>query len=75
VLEKSSIDLNRYTPEDINELFGGTSQDVWDHLCTVLDVKILESLTLFGDQDLFAAILANETLPKELRVLAVLEGN
>jgi hypothetical protein len=75
VLEKSSIDLNRYTPEDINELFGGTSQDVWDYLCTVLDVKILENLTLFGDEDLFAAILANETLPKELRVLAVLEGN
>jgi hypothetical protein len=75
VLEKSSIDLNQYEPEDINDLFGGTSQDVWDYLCTVLDVKILESLTLFGDQDLFAAILANETLPKELRVLAVLEGN
>jgi hypothetical protein len=75
VLEKSSIDINHYAPEEINELFGGTSQDVWDYLCTVLDVKILESLTLFGDQDLFAAILANETLPKELRVLAVLEGN
>jgi hypothetical protein len=75
VLEKSSIDLNRYTPEDINDLFGGTSQDAWDFLCTVLDVKILESLTLFGDQDLFAAILANETLPKELRALAALEGN
>jgi hypothetical protein len=75
VLEKSSIDLNQYAPEEINELFGGTSQDVWDYLCTVLDVKILENLTLFGDEDLFAAILANETLPKELRVLAVLEGN
>jgi len=75
VLEKSSIDLKQYAPEEINELFGGTSQDVWDYLCTVLDVKILESLTVYGDQDLFAAILANETLPKELRVLAVLEGN
>jgi len=75
VLEKSSIDLNQYAPEEINELFGGTSQDVWDHLSTVLDVKILENLTVFGDQDLFAAIIANETLPKELRVLAVLEGN
>jgi hypothetical protein len=75
VLEKSSIDLNQYTPEEINELFGETSQDVWDYLCTVLDVRILESLTLFRDQDLFAAILANETLPKELKVLAALEGN
>ena len=75
VLEKSSIDLNQYTPEEINELFGGTSQDVWDYLCTSLDVRILESLTLFRDQELFAAILANATLPKELRVLAVLEGN
>ena len=74
VLEKSSIDLNRYTPEDINDLFGRTSQDVWDYLCTVLDVRILESLTLFRDQDLFAAILANESLPKELKVLAALEG-
>jgi hypothetical protein len=43
-------------------------------LCTALDVRILESLTLFRDQDLFAAILANETLPKELKVLAALEG-
>ena len=75
MLEKSSIDLNQYTPEEINELFGGTSQDVWDYLCTSLDVRILESLTLFRDQELFAAILANATLPKELRVLAVLEGN
>lgn len=75
VLEKSSIDLSQYTPDEINDLFGGTSQDVWDYLCTVLEVKILESLTLFGDQDLFAAILANETLPKELRALAALEGN
>jgi len=75
VLEKSSIDLNQYTPEEINELFGGTSQDVWVYLCTSLDVRILESLTLFRDQELFAAILANATLPKELRVLAVLEGN
>jgi hypothetical protein len=75
VLEKSNIELNEHAPEEINDLFGGTSQDVWDYLCTVLDVRILESLTLFGDQDLFAAILANETLPKELRVLAVLEGN
>jgi hypothetical protein len=74
VLEKSSIDLNQYTPEEINELFGGTSQDVWDYLCTVLDVRILESLTLFRDQDLFAAILANETLPKELKVLAALDS-
>lgn len=75
VLEMSSIDLNQYTPEDINDLFGGTSQDVWDYLCTVLDVKILESLTRFRDQDLFDAILANETLPKELKVLAALEEN
>lgn len=75
VLEKSSIDLNQYTPEEINDLFGGTSQDVWDYLCTVLEVKILESLTRFRDQDLFDAILANETLPKELRALAALEGN
>lgn len=74
VLEKSSIDLNQYTPEEINELFGGTSQDVWDYLCTVLDARILEGLALFRDQDLFAAILANETLPKELKVLAALEG-
>ena len=74
VLEKSSIDLSQYTPEEINDLFGGTSQDVWDYLCTVLDVKILESLTRFRDQDLFDAILANETLPKELRALAALEG-
>jgi hypothetical protein len=74
VLEKSSIDLNQYTPEEINELFGETSQDVWDYLCTVLDVRILESLTLFRDQDLFAAILANETLPKELKVLAALDS-
>ena len=75
VLEKSSIDLSQYTPEEINDLFGGTSQDVWDYLCTVLEVKILESLTRFRDQDLFDAILANETLPKELRALAALEGN
>ena len=75
VLEKSCIDLNQYTPEEINELFGETSQDVWDYLCTVLDVRILESLTLFRDQDLFAAILANETLPKELKVLAALDSN
>jgi hypothetical protein len=75
VLEKSSIDLNQYTPEEINELFGETSQDVWDYLCTVLDVRILESLTLFRDQDLFAAILASETLPKELKVLAALDSN
>jgi hypothetical protein len=75
VLEKSSIDLNRYTPEEIHDLFGGTSQDVWDYLCEVLDVRILESLTMFRDQDLFAAILANETLPKELKVLAALEEN
>ena len=75
VLEKSSIDLSQYTPDEINDLFGGTSQDVWDYLCTVLDVKILESLTMFRDQDLFDAILANETLPKELRALAALEGN
>ena len=73
VLEKSSIDLSQYTPEEINDLFGGTSQDVWDYLCTVLDVKILESLTMFRDQDLFDAILAHETLPKELRALAALE--
>jgi len=75
VLEMSSIDLNQYTPEEINDLFGGTSQDVWDYLCTVLDVKILESLTMFRDEDLFGAILANETLPKELKVLAALEEN
>ena len=75
VLEKSSIDLNRYTPEEIHDLFGGTSQDVWDYLCDVLDVKILESLTKFRDQDLFVAILANETLPQELKVLAALEEN
>ena len=75
VLEKSNIDLNQYTPKEINDLFGGTSQDVWDYLCTVLDVRILESLALFRDQDLFTAILANETLPKELKVLATLEGN
>ena len=75
VLEKSSIDLNRYTPEEIHDLFGGTSQDVWDYLCAVLDVRILESLTMFRDQDLLAAILANETLPKELKVLAALEEN
>ncbi len=75
VLEKSSIDLNQYTPEEINELFGETSQDVWDYLCTVLDVRILESLTLFRDQDLFAAILASETLPKELKVLAALDSH
>lgn len=75
VLEKSSIDLSQYTPEEINDLFGGTSQDVWDYLCTVLDVKILESLTMFRDQDLFGAILANKTLPKELKVLAALEEN
>lgn len=75
VLEKSSIDLSQYTPEEINDLFGGTSQDVWDYLCTVLEVKILESLTRFRDQDLFDAILANETLPKELKALAALEGN
>ena len=75
VLEKSSIDLNRYTPEQIHDLFGGTSQDVWDYLCEVLDVRILESLTMFRDQDLFAAILANETMPKELKVLAALEEN
>jgi hypothetical protein len=74
VLEKTNIDLNQYTPEEINEVFGETSQDVWDYLCTVLDVRILESLTLFRDQDLFAAILANESLPKELKVLAALEG-
>jgi hypothetical protein len=75
VLEKSSIDLNQYTPEEINELFGETSQHVWDYLCTVLDVRILESLTLFRDQDLFAAILASETLPKELKVLAALDSH
>jgi hypothetical protein len=75
VLEKSSIDLNRYTPEEIHDLFGGTSQDVWDYLCKVLDVRILESLTMFRDQDLLAAILANETMPKELKVLAALEEN
>jgi hypothetical protein len=75
VLEKSSIDINHYAPEEINELFGETSQDVWGYLCTVLDVRILESLTLFRDQDLFAAILANETLPKELKVLAALDSN
>ena len=75
VLEMSSIDLNQYTPDEINDLFGGTSQDVWDYLCTVLDVKILESLTMFRDQDLFGAILANEALPKELKVLAALEEN
>ena len=75
VLEKSSIDLNQYTSEEINELFGETSQDVWDYLCTVLDVRILESLTLFRNQDLFAAILASETLPKELKVLAALDSN
>ena len=74
VLEKTNIDLNQYTPEEINEVFGETSQDVWDYLCTVLDVRILESLTLFRDQDLFAAILANETLPKELKVLAALNA-
>ena len=74
VLEKTNIALNQYTPEEINEVFGETSQDVWDYLCTALDVRILESLTLFRDQDLFAAILANETLPKELKVLAALEG-
>ena len=75
VLEKSSIDLNRYTPEEIYDLFGGTSQDVWDYLCAVLDVRILESLTMFRDQDLLAAILVNETMPKELKVLAALEEN
>jgi len=75
VLEKTNIDLNQYTPEEINEVFGETSQDVWDYLCTALDVRILESLTLFRDQDLFAAILANETLPKELKVLAALDSN
>jgi len=75
ILEKSSIDLNRYTPEEIHDLFGGTSQDVWDYLCEVLDVRILESLTMFRDQDLLAAILANETMPKELKVLAALEEN
>lgn len=75
VLEKSSIDLNRYTPEEIHDLFGGTSQDVWDYLCEVLDVRIIESLTMFRDQDLLAAILANENMPKELKVLAALEEN
>lgn len=75
VLEKSDIDLNQYTPEEIQDLFGGTSQDVWDYLCTKLEVKTLEELTLFRDQDLFKAIHANKTLPKELKVLAALEEN
>ena len=75
ILEKSSIDLNRYTPEEIQDLFGGTSQDVWDYLCTKLEPKILEKLVSFGDQDLFKAILSNENLPKELKVLAALEEN
>jgi hypothetical protein len=75
VLEKSSIDLNRYTPDEINDLFGGTSQEVWDYLCTKLELKILEELVAFGDHDLFKAILSNENLPKEIKVLAALEND
>jgi hypothetical protein len=75
VLEKSNIDLSQYTHEEIHDLFGGTSQEVWDYLCTKLELKILEELVSFGDQDLFKAILSNENLPKELKVLAALEEN
>ena len=75
VLEKSNIDLNKYTHEEIHDLFGGTSQAVWDYLCTKLELKILEELVSFRDQDLFKAILSNEILPKELKALAALEGN
>lgn len=75
VLEKSNIDLNKYKHEEIHDLFGGTSQAVWDYLCTKLELKILEELVSFRDQDLFKAILSNEILPKELKALAALEGN
>lgn len=75
VLERSNIDLSQYTHEEIQDLFGGTSQAVWDYLCTKLELKILEELISFGDQDLFKAILSNENLPKELKVLAALEEN
>jgi hypothetical protein len=75
VLDKSNIDISRYSVEEINDLFHGTSQIVWDYLCGELDVNTLEGLTSFGDQNLIKTILANESLPKELRVLAALQSS
>jgi hypothetical protein len=73
VLDKSNIHINKYSAEEINDLFSGTSQSIWDFLCAELDTSILESLTSLGDQNLIKAILANESLPEELRVLAALQ--
>lgn len=75
VLDKSNIDISRYSAEEINDLFHGTSQIVWDYLCGELDINTLEGLTSFGDQNLVKTILANESLPKELRVLAALQSS
>ena len=75
VLDKSNIDISRYSAEEVNDLFHGTSQTVWDYLCGELDINILEGLTSFGDQNLIKTILANESLPKELRVLAAQQSS
>jgi hypothetical protein len=74
VLDKSNIHISRYSAEEINDLFGGSAQDVWDFLCTELDQSMLVSLIQFGDQELVKAIIANESLPKELKVLATLHS-
>lgn len=74
ILDKSNIQINKYPAEEINALFGGTSQDIWDFLCTELDHGMLVSLTQFGYQDLIKAIIANESLPKELKALAALHA-
>ena len=73
ILDKSNIDINSYSAEEINDLFFGTSQIVWDFLCGALDISILESLTSFGDQNLIKAILANESLPEDFRVQTALK--
>ena len=73
VLDKSNIDISRYSAEEINDLFHGTSQIVWDYLCGELKTSVLENLISFGDQSLVKAILANESLPKNLRELAALQ--
>jgi hypothetical protein len=72
ILDKSNIQINKYPADEINALFGGTSQDIWDFLCTELDHGMLVSLTQLRDQDLIKVIIANESLPKELKALAAL---
>ena len=73
VLDNAKLQINRYSAQEINDFFYGTSQIVWDFLCGELDINTLESLASFGDQSLVKAILANESLPKNLRELAALQ--